>query len=93
MLAFFLLDMGLLAARNLGSLRGRSPWLLGYALGAPLVHASLALGLSVLCGLSAGNATLLMVLAASASYIAVPAVVRVAIPRPTLRSTSACRWG
>ena len=80
MLAFFLLDMGLLAARNLGSLRGRSPWLLGYALGAPLVHASLALGLSVLCGLSAGNATLLMVLAASASYIAVPAVVRVAIP-------------
>lgn len=80
MLAFFLLDMGLLAARNLGSLRGRSPWLLGYALGAPLVHASVALGLAVLCGLSAGNATLLMVLAASASYIAVPAVVRVAIP-------------
>jgi uncharacterized protein len=80
MLAFFLLDMGLLAARNLGSLRGRSPWLLGYALGAPLVHASLALGLAVLCGLSAGNAALLMVLAASASYIAVPAVVRVAIP-------------
>ena len=80
MLAFFLLDMGLLAARNLGSLRGRSPWLLGYALGAPLVHASLALSLAVLCGLSAGNATLLMVLAASASYIAVPAVVRVAIP-------------
>jgi hypothetical protein len=80
MLAFFLLDMGLLAARNFGALRGRSPWLLAYALVGPLVHATLALGLALLCGLSAGNTTLLMVLAASASYIAVPAVVRVAIP-------------
>jgi hypothetical protein len=40
----------------------------------------MALGLSVLCGLSPGNAALLMVLAASASYIAVPTVVRHAIP-------------
>ncbi|MFG6468008.1 sodium-dependent bicarbonate transport family permease [Roseateles sp. BYS87W] len=86
MLAFFLLDMGLLAARNLGSLRGESPRLLAYALLAPPVHASLALGLAVLTGLSAGNGALLMVLAASASYIAVPAVVRIAIPeaRPAL---------
>ena len=80
MLAFFLLDMGLIAARNFGALKGRSPWLLAYALGGPLVHASLALGLAMLVGLSAGNGALLMVLAASASYIAVPAVVRVAIP-------------
>jgi hypothetical protein len=80
MLAFFLLDMGLLAARNFGALRGRSPWLLAYALLGPLVHAALALALARACGLSAGNGTLLMVLAASASYIAVPAVVRVAIP-------------
>ena len=80
MLSFFLLDMGLLAARNVGALRGQSPWLLVYAIGAPLVHASLALALATLCGLSPGDTTLLMVLAASASYIAVPAVVRVAIP-------------
>lgn len=80
MLAFFLLDMGLLAARNVGALRGQSPWLLAYALGAPLVHATLALGLALVAGLSVGNTTLLMVLAASASYIAVPAVVREAIP-------------
>ena len=86
MLAFFLLDMGLLAARNFGALRGRSPALLAYALLGPLVHAGLALGLAAVCGLSAGNGALLMVLAASASYIAVPAVVRVAIPEanPTL---------
>jgi hypothetical protein len=86
MLAFFLLDMGLLAARNVGSLRGESPRLLAYALIAPPVHAALALALASACGLSVGNGALLMVLAASASYIAVPAVVRIAIPeaRPAL---------
>ncbi|MFC7461637.1 sodium-dependent bicarbonate transport family permease [Hydrogenophaga defluvii] len=80
MLAFFLLDMGLNTARQLPGLRGQSPWLLAYALIAPLVHGLLALGLAALAGLPAGDAALLMVLAASASYIAVPAVVRHAIP-------------
>lgn len=80
MLSFFLLDMGLLAARNLPQVRGHSPWLLAYAVLGPLTHASMALGLSWLLGLSPGDATLLMVLAASASYIAVPAVLRYAIP-------------
>ena len=86
MLAFFLLDMGLLAARNMGGLKGQSPWLLGYAAAGPLVHAALALGVSRVLGISPGNGALLMVLAASASYIAVPAVVRHAIPeaRPAL---------
>ncbi len=80
MLAFFLLDMGLLAARNVSQLRGQSAWLLGYALLAPPVHAALALALCLALGISAGNGALLMVLAASASYIAVPAVIRQAIP-------------
>ncbi len=80
MLSFFLLDMGLLAARNIGALKGQSPWLVVYAIAAPLAHAGMALGLATLAGLSPGDTTLLMVLAASASYIAVPAVVRVAIP-------------
>lgn len=80
MLAFFLLDMGLLAARHMGDLKGKSPWLLGYALLGPLAHAALALGLARALGLPAGDGALLMVLAASASYIAVPAVVRQAIP-------------
>jgi uncharacterized protein len=86
MLAFFLLDMGLMAARNMGELKHTSPWFLAYALLAPMVHASMALGLSVLTGIQMGNAALLMVLAASASYIAVPAVLRYAIPeaRPSL---------
>ncbi len=86
MLAFFLLDMGLQAARNMGQLRGASPWLLAYAVVAPLVHAGMALLLARATGMSPGNGALLTVLAASASYIAVPAVVRHAIPeaKPSL---------
>lgn len=80
MLAFFLLDMGLNAARHMGGLRGRSPWLLAYATLAPIVHAMLALACAWAAGMSEGDGALLMVLAASASYIAVPAVVRHAIP-------------
>jgi len=53
---------------------------------APVVHAGLALALALSLELSKGNAILLMVLAASASYIAVPAVLRTAIPeaKPSL---------
>ena len=80
MLAFFLLDMGLMAARNLPGLRGRSPVLLAYGVLAPLLHAALAWGLARAAGLPSGDTALLMTLAASASYIAVPAVVRYAIP-------------
>ena len=80
MLAFFLLDMGLMTARHLGKLKGISPWLLGYGVLAPLVHASMALLLALATGMSPGNGALLMVLAASASYIAVPAVLRHALP-------------
>jgi uncharacterized protein len=80
MLAFFLLDMGLMTARNAGQVRGLSLYLVAYALISPLVHAGLALALAWGLGLPVGNAALLMVLAASASYIAVPAVLRYAVP-------------
>lgn len=80
MLAFFLLDMGLMAARNLPQVKGKSPVLIAYAVLGPIVHASLALGLAFLLNLSVGDGALLMVLAASASYIAVPAVLRYALP-------------
>ena len=80
LLAFFLLDMGLQAARNLPEVRGKSPVVVAYAVLGPLVHAALALLLARLLGLSPGDGALLMVLAASASYIAVPAVLRHALP-------------
>lgn len=80
MLAFFLLDMGLKVAERIPDLRGKSPLLLGYAVAFPLIHGTVALVICALLGVSLGNSILLMVLAASASYIAVPAVVRHAIP-------------
>lgn len=83
MLAFFLLDMGLMAARNLPQVRGKSPVLIAYAILGPVLHAGLALGLAYLLALPAGDGALLMVLAASASYIAVPAVLRFALPEAT----------
>jgi len=86
MLAFFLLDMGLLAARNMDKLKGQPASLLIYALAAPPVHAVIAMVLGGWLNLNPGDLALLMVLSASASYIAVPAVLRHAIPEanPTL---------
>lgn len=85
-LALFLLDMGLLVARNLGKLSLDQKPALAYALVAPLVHAALALLCCRALGLRAGDGALLMTLAASASFIAVPAVLRQAVPEanPTL---------
>jgi hypothetical protein len=80
MLAFFLLDMGLMAARNIKGLKGKPPITLLYAIASPLSHALIALAFCKLLGLPLGNTILLMVLASSASYIAVPAVLRHALP-------------
>ena len=80
MLAFFLLDMGLMAAKNFEGLKGKPPITLCYAILAPFLHALIALSLCKLLGLPLGDTVLLMVLAASASYIAVPAVLRHALP-------------
>ena len=80
LLAFFLLDMGLLTARQLPGLRALPVSLFAYALGAPLLHAGLALLLAGALDLPVSDAILLAVLAASASYIAVPAVLRHAVP-------------
>src|SRR5450830_1372824 len=46
MLAFFMLDMGLNAARQLPQLRGQSPWVLLYAVLGPFTHAFMGLGLA-----------------------------------------------
>lgn len=80
-LAFFLLDMGLLVARQLrDSQAPLTPFLVGFALLMPLVNATVAFGLAAILGLSRGDAVLLAVLSGSASYIVVPAIVRYAIP-------------
>jgi hypothetical protein len=76
----FLFVMGTRVAKRIGELKGKGPGLIGFALTTPLVGSLLALVASINFDLSIGNATLLMVLTASASYIAVPAVVKDAIP-------------
>ena len=80
MLAFFLLDMGLMVARSMRDVQGKSPILIAYAALAPVVHAAIALLISLLLSLPVADAALIMVLSASASYIVVPAVLRYAIP-------------
>jgi hypothetical protein len=80
MLAFFLLDMGLMVARNFKEARQASPVLIAYSVLGPLLHAGIALILAMLLSLPVADAALLMVLSASASYIVVPAVLRYAIP-------------
>lgn len=79
-LCFFLLDMGIVAARRLRDLRTSGGFLLGFAILVPLFNALLGIGLSRLLDLGTGDALLLTTLCASASYIAVPAAMRLALP-------------
>lgn len=80
-LCLFLLDMGLVAGRGLQHGRRYLTASLGvFAVAMPLVGAAIAAVLSTMIGLSAGGTAVLMTLAASASYIAVPAALRLALP-------------
>jgi hypothetical protein len=79
-LTLFLLDMGLLVARNARALRQLSLPLVAYGIYMPAFSAVVGAGLSALLGLDTGTALLFMVLLASASYIAVPAAMRMALP-------------
>jgi uncharacterized protein len=80
-LCLFLLDMGLVAGRGMRqSAHLLGPPLIGFGLLMPLVGAAVALPVALLLGLSPGGAAILLTLSASASYIAVPAAMRVALP-------------
>ena len=80
-LCLFLLDMGLIAGRGLRGGAGKLPWsVIAFGLYMPLIGAVLAAGLAWAIGLGAGSAALFITLAASASYIAVPAAMRLALP-------------
>ncbi len=80
MLCLFLLDMGIVSARRMGAIQKGGLFFTLFALLVPLLNAALGLLLSYAFGLEAGNAFLMTVLAASASYIAVPAAMRSALP-------------
>lgn len=79
-LCLFLLDMGLVAVRRLRAARGLPAGAIAFGLYMPLISAALALPVAAALGLSVGGGALFMTLAASASYIAVPAAMRLALP-------------
>jgi len=78
-LCLFLLDMGLLVANQLDNLKEFTLTLIVFGLYMPLIGALLGLATSYLLGLDLGTGTMFMVLCASASYIAVPAAMRIAV--------------
>ncbi len=89
-LCLFLLDMGAVAGRGIRSgWKHMSPGLVLFGLIMPYIGAVFALGAGLAIGLSTGGVALLMVLGASASYIAVPAALRLALPeaRPSIYLT------
>ena len=80
-LCLFLLDMGLVAGRGLRNARGvLGIGTVAFGIVMPLLGSAAGLFAGLLLGLSTGGVVLLMVLSASASYIAVPAAMRVALP-------------
>jgi hypothetical protein len=80
LLSLFLLGMGVLTASRLEDLRRAGPFLIGFGIVMPLVSSVGGVLIGAWIGLSLGGATLLAVLYASASYIAAPAAMRIAIP-------------
>ncbi len=89
-LALFLLEMGLIAASQVSSLRRYGIFLLAFGIIFPIFSAIIGSTLGLMLDLSVGGAILLATLAASASYIAVPAAMRIALPEanPTLSLTA-----
>jgi hypothetical protein len=79
-LTFFLLDMGLVAAKRIQDLKKTGSFLIVFALCIPVANAIFGILIAKVIGISMGNALLFAVLCASASYIAVPAAMRLTIP-------------
>jgi len=83
-LSFYMLDMGIIAAKRFSDFKESSGFLITFGLVYPLVGASLGLLIAKLINLHIGDALILMVLVASASYVAVPAAMRTAIPKANM---------
>ena len=79
-LTFFLLDMGLVAARRIRDIVKSGSFLIGFSILMPIFNALIGIFISSLIGMSRGDALLFSVLCASASYIAVPAAMRMSVP-------------
>ncbi len=80
-LCLFLLEMGLIAAKRLREGKSLTPRLIALAIAIALTNGTLGVLLGAAIGLDAGTAAALGILAGSASYIAVPAAMRLALPQ------------
>ena len=80
-LTFFLLDMGLVAAKRIKDLGKTGSFLIGFSVFIPVINALIGIGIAKVLGFEEGNALLFAVLCASASYIAVPAAMRMTVPQ------------
>jgi hypothetical protein len=89
-LTLFLLEVGLVTGRRLHELKTVGWRLVAFAIAIPVLHGLLGALVGKWCGLGLGGTTVLATLAASASYIAAPAAVRIALPQasPALYFTS-----
>ena len=83
-LCFFLLDLGTLAGQRIADIRRSGMRLLTAAVAMPVTFGVLGVAAGTTAGLSVGGATVLGTMAASASYIAAPAAVRVGLPEADL---------
>jgi uncharacterized protein len=90
-LCLFLLEMGMLASRRFGDLKRVGPFIIAFGILMPILNAVIGVLVGYMIGLSQGGAFIFGTLAASASYIAAPATIRLAIPEasPALYLTSA----
>lgn len=90
-LALFLLELGLVTGRRLSDLRRIGVFLIAFGVLMPVVNGALGAAIGAACGLSVGGTAILATLAASASYIAAPAAMRLSLPEanPTLSLTAA----
>jgi uncharacterized protein len=79
-LSFFLLDMGMVAARKIRDLSKTGSFLIAFSVLMPVANAIIGIIIAKLIGMGQANALLFAVLSASASYIAVPAAIRMTIP-------------
>jgi hypothetical protein len=89
-LTLFLLEMGVVTARRLQDLRRVGLFLIGFGIFVPILHGLLAVWLGGLVGLSPSGSAVLGAMVSSASYIAAPAAVRIALPEanPTFYLTA-----
>ncbi len=91
MLVIFMLELGIVCASRLRELKSVGIPLILFSLGVPLVNAVLGAAAGAAAGLSLGGTAVLATMAASASYIAAPAAVRIALPgaNPSVYITAA----